>query len=242
MFSIFPALVSLFCRVPCFQGEGEIWGDSGRAAHLQVEGEGPGFGYHPSRLQGGWHSQARRPRAAPAPRLPRRGGSPVGLAVGTLPPPSLPSVHPRARRGCSGSPQAGAQGRSPRSQGPVRPPLNPVQNRSRHVPCPLGTGVGAEFGESLGHKRGEWAPTPWPPPADLASWPQGEWAQCVPRRLCQAAPDKGAFGVPGAGMPACGSMRGRAAPVASSPWLGPGHTAGLHCASTVQLQAPPSPA
>lgn len=168
-----------------------------------------------SRRAGRWHTPASLPAQCPPSGPQRLLWEPPGWGPGEEPQESRPSE---------------------------TPPLNPAQNRSRHVPCPLGTGVGAEFGESLGHKRGEWAPTPWPPPADLASWPQGEWAQCVPRRLCQAAPDKGAFGVPGAGMPACGSMRGRAAPVASSPWLSPGHTAGLHCASTVQLQAPPSPA
>lgn len=43
-FSTFTALVSVFCRVPCFQGGGKISGDAVRAAHLEVKGSEPGQG------------------------------------------------------------------------------------------------------------------------------------------------------------------------------------------------------
>lgn len=141
VFSIFPALVSLFCRVPCFQGEGEIWGDSGRAAHLQVEGEGPGFGYHPSRLQGGWHSQARRPRAAPAPRLPRRGGSPVGLAVGLPPCPVSTLGTAEAALGAprlESGPAGWGPGEEPQESRPSEtPPKSCAESKST---CPVPSG------------------------------------------------------------------------------------------------------
>lgn len=120
---------------------------------------------------------------------------------------------PRLERG----PAGWGPGEEPQESGPSEPPLNPAQN-GVDMPCALWALAWEQnSGNPSGTRGVSGLHRPGAAPADLTSRPQGEGVQCVPGGLCQAAPNKGAFGVPGAGVPACGRGEGTGCSGASSP-------------------------
>lgn len=246
-FSTFGALVSVF-RGACASREERDWGEARRAAP-EVSGEKPGQWPHPL----GTAEKDGRLRRCPGPLdcLSTHGQDPHTCS-GTV-----WAWTPQSERGLSRQAGLGTQRPvGPHAQFCPAPPLHflglwtlegapspwaLLAAGLRPSPVsPLGSWRGSRIrGIPRGVGRHEWAlPALAPssrasltlPPADLTRpGPRGEWASVLRAGLCQAAPNKGAFGVPGVGcQPVAGWGWAAAVPsLCRGPSLSLSHTACL---------------